>query len=83
MFHQEQEDYGTAKGFRGGRPGLPNVMTPCARILVGREFVLNWDRGSEAGSSSWHPVRNRYKAWLRTKEARSILKPFQVDTKLV
>lgn len=34
-------------------------MTPCALTLVGRELVLNWDRGRDAGSSSWCSVNIR------------------------
>lgn len=43
---------------RARKDSLPKVMTPCALTLVGREFVLNWDKGSEAGSSSWGSVNN-------------------------
>ena len=43
---------------------LPKVMTPCALTLVDREFVLNWDSGSEAGSSSWFSVSDQHKEQL-------------------
>lgn len=36
----------------------PKVMTPWALTLVGSQFALNWERGSEAGSSVWHSVKD-------------------------
>lgn len=41
---------------------LPKVMTPCALTVVGREFVLNWDRGRDAGSSPWRSVNTQHDA---------------------
>ena len=43
------------------KDSLPKVMTAWALTLEGREFALNWDRGSEAGSSSGHSVNNQDK----------------------